>query len=180
MADHGLVAEMHEIESSAGGMPQLDPSSFSSQLFWLGITFVILYVVMARSVIPRIREVLEKRQNQIQHDLDTAEKSKTQAETAKLNYEEEVIQAKEKSSQLIQQTQREIDAMMAQEQANLTTQLEELLADSDRTITEQRQAAREAIAPVLVDITMDVVEKLIQVKPAPSKVTDTLHKAMRD
>ncbi|MBT7451768.1 MAG: F0F1 ATP synthase subunit B', partial [Rhodospirillaceae bacterium] len=43
-------------------MPQFDPSTFSSQLFWLLICFVVLYWVISKFAIPRIGDILEQRE----------------------------------------------------------------------------------------------------------------------
>ena len=53
-------------------MPQLAFETYTPQLVWLAITFVLLYLVMWRVLLPRIGEVLDERQNRIQHDLDEA------------------------------------------------------------------------------------------------------------
>ena len=57
-------------------MPQFDPSTFSSHLFWLVISFVALYWVVSKFAIPRIADILEQRERVVQDDLDRAERSK--------------------------------------------------------------------------------------------------------
>ena len=68
-------------------MPQFDPSTFSSQIFWLIISFFVLYWVVARFAIPRIGGILEQRARVVQDDLDRAESLKTEAEQALADYE---------------------------------------------------------------------------------------------
>ena len=64
-------------------MPQLDFATFASQIFWLVVTFGVLYLIMARSALPVIREVLQTRQTRIFEDLRKAEKLKEEAQEAK-------------------------------------------------------------------------------------------------
>ena len=57
-------AAAHGAEPKAG-LPQLAVETFAGQLFWLAIAFVLLYVLLAFVVIPRIRNVLETRRSRI-------------------------------------------------------------------------------------------------------------------
>ena len=68
-------------------MPQLDPTTFAPQLFWLVVTFVLLYLVMWKLVIPKIGEILQDRQIRIDNDLDKADHLKIEAEAAREAYE---------------------------------------------------------------------------------------------
>ena len=91
-------------------MPQLDPSSFASQLVWLTITFVIFYLVMARVALPRISEVLETRQNRIAYDLETATTLKAEAESVLAEYEASMASAHADSQALLAQAAQERSA----------------------------------------------------------------------
>ena len=75
-------------------MPQLESATFISQIVWLAVTFLALYVVMARIALPRIGEVLEARQDRIAHDLDTAASLKAEAEAALAAYETSIAEAR--------------------------------------------------------------------------------------
>ena len=60
-------------------MPQLDFATFPTQIFWLCITFLLLYLVMWKVVIPRISGVLEERQSRVENDLERAEQLQLEA-----------------------------------------------------------------------------------------------------
>ena len=53
-------------------MPQFDPSTFASQIFWLVIVFGALFWFMTKKAIPRMTQILETRAERIQGDLDRA------------------------------------------------------------------------------------------------------------
>ena len=67
--------------STASGpkLPQLDIETYASQIFWLIVTFIVLYFLVAKIAMPRIAEVLEGRQERIEDDLDKAETLKKEA-----------------------------------------------------------------------------------------------------
>lgn len=169
----------HHDAGSKAGMPQLDPASFASQLFWLTVTFFVLYMLMARSVIPRIRSVLEKRQGQIDHDLSTAEKAKEEASQAKEHYEKELSTARAKANTLIQDAQLHINNMAVKENHKLDQKLAKSLEGAEATISEQIQKAKADVKPVMSDLAAQIVEALIRVKPAPQKADDAVDAAMK-
>src|SRR5688572_14772604 len=87
-AGHAAGAAAHGGE--AGVFPPFDATTFASQLFWFAVTFVALYVVLSRFVLPRIGGVLEKRAGTIQGDLDQAAQKSAEAEHARANMERAV------------------------------------------------------------------------------------------
>ncbi len=97
-------------------MPQLDSATYASQLFWLVVTFAVLYFVMARQALPRISEVLEERQTRIASDLAKAEQLKLQAEGAMAAYEASLVSAREQA-QALMVTAREDSAKAGAAQA---------------------------------------------------------------
>ncbi len=80
-------------------MPQLDPDVFLPQLVWLTITFVVLYVLMVRTALPRIAEVLEARREHITHDLDAAAALKAEADRALAEYEASIAAARHRGDE---------------------------------------------------------------------------------
>ena len=60
--------------AESGGMPQLDPEFWISQIFWLVLTFGVLYIVLSKLILPKISANLELRKSQIQENIEAAEK----------------------------------------------------------------------------------------------------------
>jgi F-type H+-transporting ATPase subunit b len=83
-------------------MPQLDFSTYASQIFWLFITFGILYIAMARFALPNVREVLENRRSRIINDLTKAEKLRKEAESAQAGFASSLNKAHEKAHFILQ------------------------------------------------------------------------------
>src|SRR4051794_40148643 len=94
-APHG--ATTHGTTEPAGGksaMPQLDPSTYAPQLFWLLITFVLLYVLMKWLALPRVGKAIEARRERLDGDLARAAALKEQAETVLAEYERSLAPAR--------------------------------------------------------------------------------------
>ena len=89
-----ISANLHAAEA---GMPQLDPTYWASQAFWLILVFVILYISISKYYLPRIKDNLDNRENKISDDLDEAKELNQLAEEKSLDYEKEISFAKDPS-----------------------------------------------------------------------------------
>ena len=96
-----LVTSAQSGES--GGMPQLNPEFWVSQIFWLTLTFGILYLVLSKIVLPKISENLETRKSQILENIETAEKQR----------KEELVLEKQRRAELIAENRRAINFTVA-------------------------------------------------------------------
>ena len=80
--------------AESGGMPQLNPEFWISQIFWLTLTFGILYIVLSRLILPKISANLELRKSQIQENIEAAEKQRKNSESKLKEYDEIVLKSK--------------------------------------------------------------------------------------
>lgn len=98
--EHGAAAHGEHAgdEHHSDGLPQFDPSSFPSQIFWLAVVFIMLYIFFSRKTLPEISKVIDTRKEHIQNDLNGAQELKDEAERVKAAYEEALADAREKSS----------------------------------------------------------------------------------
>lgn len=141
-------------------MPQLDPSTFGSQLFWLAICFVTLYLVMALVVIPRITGTMSARADQLDGDLAEAEKLRDKAEAALKAYEEALAEARTKALGLAQEMRAEVQAETDRQKAELDAKLAEQAADADARLTAARDAAMQGLRDAATDIVGDVMDAI--------------------
>ena len=95
-----------------GNFPPFDADSFASQLVWLAIAFVVLYVLMAKLALPRVGAIIEGRQKRIEGDLADAEKLKGQSEAALATYEKALADARARAQAIANET-RERQAAQA-------------------------------------------------------------------
>ncbi|GLQ05692.1 F0F1 ATP synthase subunit B family protein [Sneathiella chinensis] len=120
-------------------MPQLNFADFPPQLVWLAISFVILYIAMAKIAIPRISEVLEGRQDRIAKDLDEARRLSEESEQAKTEYEAALEEARSKAHTMV----AGLKAELAKEQDASKAELEAKLADNAKAAEESIANAKE-------------------------------------
>lgn len=162
-------------------MPQLDASLFPPQLVWLAITFVILYLAMAKIALPRISEVLEKRRDRIEGDLDRADTFKKEAEKTLADYEKSMAKAKQEALSIIRETSTRSAAESAQRQAEVLARLAQQAKAAERRISAAKKAALSGIGAVAAEVAGDAVSKLIGLRKVDEKkLAAALDAAMKE
>ena len=142
-------------------MPQFDPSSFASQVFWLAVTFIALYVVMRRVVVPRIAEVLETRRRRIETNLERAEALKKDAATALAAYEKAVGEARAQARGLIAEAGQRIAEAGQRQEAELAKKLAAQVADSEAGIARALDAAMAGVREAAAEAAAEAAQRLI-------------------
>ncbi|MEM9837817.1 MAG: F0F1 ATP synthase subunit B', partial [Pseudomonadota bacterium] len=136
-----------------GGLPQSDVSTFASQIFWLLIAFVILYLLVARQFLPRIGGVIEERRQRIADDFDKAAEFKRQAEEAEAAYKQALADARARASRIAQDTRDQIDADIKTMQAETDEKLAGEIAAAETRIAETSAKAAETVRQAARDTT---------------------------
>lgn len=142
-------------------MPQFDPTVFSPQLVWLAITFVVLYVLMARIALPRIGEVLESRQDKIAHDLDAAQTLKAEADAVLAEYEKAIAEARAKAQALLAEAAEERAREAEARIKGLDERLAKELADAEARIAKAKAEALASLDTLAVEIAQSAAERLV-------------------
>lgn len=153
IVDHGTHGAAHGAEHASAGLPQFDVTSFPSQIFWLFVAFIILYIIFSFKTLPEISSVIEKRNESINNDLELAEKIKAEAEAVQHSYEEGLAIAREKSNML------SFEAEAAAKQL-IEARLNDFKKASDKDVKNLNIRIEKSKATVLNeinDITADVV-----------------------
>jgi F-type H+-transporting ATPase subunit b len=101
-------------------MPQLDPSTFTSQLFWLALCFAALYLLMWRIALPKIAEMLQERQERIDDDLQRAETVKEEAAQVLAAYEKTIAESQAEAQSLLRASAERMAAESAKRHAALS------------------------------------------------------------
>ena len=159
-------------------MPQLDVSTFSSQIFWLIICFGTLYYLLSRRALPRVSEILEARQGRIAADLDQAQRLRREAEAALSTYEQAMAKAQDEAHALLAEAQNRLQAEAAERQAELDCQLREQLSEAEARIASARQRALAEIEDAAVGAAQAAAERLAGLKVSHAAAKSALRRAV--
>jgi len=144
----------------AAGLPQLDITTFPSQLIWLVITFAALFMMMSRISLPRISQVLEERQHKIDDNLKKAVSFKEEAEIAAEAYTKAQAEVREEAHAIIMETHTQITDNMATKQAELAEELEAEIKAAEGNIIDAKVIAMAVIADVATEVALSTTEKI--------------------
>ena len=160
-------------------MPQLDISTWPPQLFWLAITFLALYVVMSRIVVPRTGGAIEARRSTIEANLNDAQAMKDKADAAVKAYEARLADARASADAIAKENQAKLGAEMTAERSKLDVSLMAMIGDADRRVNAAKATALAGVRTLAADIASSIVSELTGAKLADSAVADAVATVQR-
>lgn len=156
------------------GFPPLKTETFAGQLVWLAITFVLLYVLLSRMVLPRLGGILEHRRSTIAKDLDDAAAMKQRAEDAGAAYEKALAEARSRAQVLAQETRSKLAAESDAKRKVLEADLGKRLAEAEAVIAAKKTQAMGNVRGIASDISIAIVERLTGKAPSAQTIEDAL------
>lgn len=173
-----LGAEAAEA-AEKGGLPQLDSSTWPSQLFWLAVTFGLLYWLMSSLFLPRIGAALEERRDRIADDLDKAAESRREAEEAEAAFNRSLADARAKAQAIAADAREDVGAEIAEMQKEAEEGLAEKTTAAEQRIADMKASAAAKVREAAADTTRAIVEALILETPTDAVVSAAVAKAAK-
>ena len=181
VAGLGAVVSTSVIAASAPGeakLPQLDIQTYPSQIFWLVVTFIVLYVLVLKVAVPRISEVLGEREERIADDLDKAETLKKEAEQVRAEYEKALTEARDKAHSATREAQEAVAKSGTVAETEGQAKVVAMLKTAEARIVAARTEALGNVRSVARDVAGDAVSKLIGVEVDSARIDGVIDAAM--
>ncbi|XDZ65073.1 F0F1 ATP synthase subunit B' [Alphaproteobacteria bacterium LSUCC0684] len=163
MAGVSLPARAAGGEES-GGLPQLDLTTWPTQIFWLIVTFALAYVLMWRIVTPRIASVLEDRHARLDGDMQRARTAADEAEEMRLSYEKQLADARANASEKTRTTLAEAQAEADKKNAAVARKLATKISKAETRIMEARDTALNELDDIAASSAIDAAAALTGIK----------------
>ena len=154
-----FIKEVFAAES--GGMPQLNPEFWISQIFWLTLTFGILYFVLSKLILPKISANLELRKSQIQENIEAAEKQRESSESKLREYDEIIQKSKLEAKNIFKDAREKMLKNINSKKEILDKQIDEEISNAEKEIETLKKGAAEKINKIAIETSSDLVKKLI-------------------
>lgn len=162
------MATKSHTEVPAGGKPAFPPfakETFASQIVWLVITFVALYLLISRIAVPRIGGILEERAKRIEGDFAQAQRAKQESEAALAAYEKALADARNRAQAIGTEIRDKLHAESEARRKDLEGKLNAQLADAEKSIAATKSTAMSNVRGIAVDAASAIVERLIGTAP---------------
>ncbi len=148
-------------DEHGGGFPPFQSETFASQLVWLALTFIILYVVMAKLALPRIGAILESRRGRIAEDLAEAQRSKDGSDAAIAAYDKALAEARARAQAIAAETRQRQAAQSDAARKATESELNAKLAQAEQTIAATKASAMTNVRGIAVEAADAIVQRLI-------------------
>lgn len=156
---HPATHDAAETEKKSG-LPQLDPSTYPSQIFWLLVSFVLLYTLMSRVALPRVTEVLDMRQTQRDNNLNRAEHLQEDAEKIRQTLDAAMATAQAEAQATVAAREQENAKKMTAENARFLEHARNRIANAEQNIAKAKEEALQSLADISAEVAADIVQKV--------------------
>lgn len=171
------------VEQDAGGLPQLnviEDGTYTNQIAWLLLTFVVLYVLVSKLIVPRVTSVLEEREEKIAGDLDIAERLRREAEEMREGYEAAIADARANAQKTLLAAKEAAQADMAKAQADLDVKLSASADEAEKRIAAAKTEALAGLSDIATDVASTLVAKLGDVDVDEAAVKKAVKSALSE
>ena len=162
---------MEAFAAESGGMPQLNPEFWISQIFWLTITFGVLYVVLSKLILPKISTNLEIRKSQILENIEAAEKKREESDLKIKEYEKIIQDSKNEAKNYFNQAKERLMKDINLKKEALEKDLSNEIQKAEEEIQEFRDKAPERINKIAIETTTDLLQQLISTDVNSSSIS---------
>ena len=164
-----FIKEVFGAES--GGMPQLNPEFWISQIFWLTLTFGTLYIVLSKLILPKISANLELRKSQIQDNIEAAEKQRESSEGKLKEYDQIIFKTKVEAKDIFKDARDKALKDISSKKEVLDNQIDEEIKKAEQEIELLRKKAPEKINKIAIETSSDLIHQLIGVDMNNSSIS---------
>ena len=151
-----------EVPAQQGGtFPPFDATTFPSQIFWLAVTFIVLFVVLSRLITPKLGKTFGERRGKISADLEQAGRHRSEAEAALAKYQEALATARTRAHATSEETRRQVEAEVEKAKAEADAEARAAQAKAEASIAATRAEAAKHVTNVAQDAAAAIVSRLI-------------------
>ena len=146
--------------AAEAGMPQLDPTYWASQAFWLILVFVILYISISKFYLPKIKGNLVNRENKINKDLEDANNFKENSDSKIKEYEIILENAKREVSKIHFESKNNLDKNIQLKKEEMEKEIEKEILKAQKEISDLKKNSISSIQNISKNIASDIIQNI--------------------
>tara|TARA_B110000037_G_C16858199_1_gene398838 strand:+ start:104 stop:676 length:573 start_codon:yes stop_codon:yes gene_type:complete len=156
----GIITSKNNLLAAEAGMPQLDPTYWASQAFWLILIFTALYLALSNLFIPKIKDNIDSRENRIKDDLDEAQKLKILAEKKFEEYELSIENAKKEVQKIIFDSKNQLNSQIQMKKKEFEKEIENEIKAAEKEIENLKKNSLKSITTISEELASKVIEQI--------------------
>ena len=165
--------------AAEAGTPQLDPTYWASQGFWLILIFTLLYLALSKLFIPKIKNSIDDRENRIKDDLDEAQKLKEVAEAKLKEYEISIENAKKDVQKILFESKNKLNSEIQNKKKTFEKEIETEIENAEKEIESFKKESLESISKISEEITSKIIENISGEPMNQSSVKATVQESVK-
>ena len=169
------LSEAYAEGQKSAGLPQMDISTFPSQLFWLVVTFTALYLFMWKFVIPRLSTTIEERKDKISNDINDAENLNSEASKILENYDDKMNSASLESNEIVSSSKATMNEYLDKLKKDNEIKINAMITESEKKIHQQKQQSEQEIKKATIDTIKSIVSKYVETVPSDDEISKKLN-----
>jgi F-type H+-transporting ATPase subunit b len=174
-----MATTAHTEAGHKAPFPPFQAETFASQLFWLVIVFVALYLLASRLVLPRVGGIIDARAKRIEDDLAEAQRFKGEADAANAAYEKALADARSRAQAMANETRDKQQAASDAKRKTLEQQLDVKLAAAEKTIAATKNEAMGNVRSIASDAAAAIVQRLTGAQPSGDAIAAAVNDALK-
>ena len=154
-----------------GGMPQLNPEFWASQVFWLILIFSSLYVIIWKLFLPKITNSIENRKLKIVNDLNETQKLKDSAEKKLQEYNKIIENSKKDAKKIIEDGKKKLNREIENKKQKFNEEIEKELTNVEKEIKNLKKSSMLVINKIAEDISSEIIKQVVGTEINKSKLS---------
>ena len=163
----------------SGGMPQLNPEFWVSQIVWLVLTFGILYIVLSKLILPKISDNLESRKSQILENIETAETQREESEKKLKEFEKIILESKLEAKNNLNETRQKILEDINNKRVALEKDIDNEISAAEQEVNNLKITSTEKIKNIAVETSSELIKQLIGEEANSSSISAIVEEQSR-
>jgi len=169
--------------AESGGMPQLNPEYWISQIFWLVLTFGGMFIILSKIILPKISKNIETRKSQILENIEAAEKQREETEAKIKEYEKIIFDSKNDAKNYFNDARKKVLEDVSRKRDSLENEINQEIESAEKEINDLKNNSSKKIHKIAIETSSDLVKQLIKAdinSSSISAIVEDLSKKNKD
>lgn len=133
----------------------------TEELIWGAVAFLAVFLILRKFAFPKLQEGVRAREQQIQSDLEAAEKAKSDAENEKRQYQQQIADARGEANRIVEDARQQAEQVRKDIVAKAEKEAEQITARAQESIEAERSRTVQELQTTIADMSIQLAEKVV-------------------